>query len=195
MVKHLSPIYQKFYFFGILILIVCCLTLNQSCSSKDSINPENKINSIILLQYDSAGINLIGQYKAIKYSTNSIPVTLDTIKLVANKTYLFKALLLYTDSVTKTSTDYTNQIWNLRDQHNLIFFPTTTVANLNVTYLDKDSKDFPVGLTTRWKATIPSSILILTDLRHLPIAKTAIPSVNQDLEQSDFNVKFPTIIR
>ncbi|MCX8473029.1 MAG: hypothetical protein ORN85_05205 [Sediminibacterium sp.] len=199
MLKTLFYNSRKFFFGGILSFITFCLILlNQSCTPDAKSEADNgDINGMILYRYDSSGSYFIDSFKAIDYtpSVSSDSIIPDTIKIRANRSFVFKVKLVKVNESTRALTDVTNEIWVLRDQHNLVFFPTTTVANLSISYLDIDSRGYPVGFTTRWKATNTASILVLADLRHLPTAKTPDPNVNLDLGSSDFNIRFPTIIQ
>ena len=188
----------KFTCSFVFLLTSILFFINQSCTPDANPETDNEdINGLILYRYDSAGSTFIDSFKAIDYtpSVSTDLIVADTIKLSVNKSYTFKAKLVKVDEKTKVLTDVSNEIWVLRDQHNLIFFPTTTVANLTITYLDSDSHGYPVGFTTRWKATTPNTISVLANLRHLPTAKTGDVNLNLDLGTSDYSVPFPTVVK
>ncbi len=74
----------------------------------------------------------------------SAPVQFDTIKLSPNKTYLVNLILL---DQTKNPVDtVSKEIWKERDDH-LFFFQYSGVS-IQALYLDVDSKNLPVGLST-----------------------------------------------
>lgn len=76
------------------------------------------------------------------------PVQFDTIKLQSNKTYLVDLILL---DQTKNPVDtVSKEIWNERDDH--MFFFQHSGINIQTLYLDKDSKNIPVGLSTKWRS-------------------------------------------
>jgi hypothetical protein len=77
------------------------------------------------------------------------PTTIDSVLLQKNKTYLVTVQIIdHTKNPVDTLTD---EIWNERNEHQFFYH----FNNLNVifSYMDFDSNNLPVGISTKWKTT------------------------------------------
>lgn len=113
-------------------------------------NSPELITSMKLIFTDSANTaNTVSAY----YNDPDGPggnsaIQFDTIKIQPNKTYLVNLLLF---DQTKSPVDtISKEIWKERDEH-MFFFQHSNVS-IQTIYLDADTKNLPVGLSTKWRS-------------------------------------------
>jgi hypothetical protein len=90
------------------------------------------------------------------------PLQFDTIKLSSNKTYLVNLILL--DQTKNPGDTVSKEIWNERDDH--LFFFQHSGINIQTLYMDVDSKNLPVGLSTKWRTAAAAIGTSKVTLKH-----------------------------
>lgn len=91
--------------------------------------------------------------------------TIQNVALKINKTYKLDVELL--DESKMPIVDQTKEITEKKDEHLFVFTPAP--ANLlTYTYGDKDTKNFPIGLTGSVKTTAAGTGTLKVVLRHQP---------------------------
>jgi len=152
--------------------IIACLLLVISCKKDKDLkplpppinNPPELITSMKLLFVDSANAsNTVSAYfNDPDGPGGNSPVQFDTIRLNPNKTYLVTLLLF---DQTKNPVDtISKEIWKERDEH-LFFFKHTGVG-ISTIYTDIDTKNLPVGLSTKWRTGAVSNGTSRIVLKH-----------------------------
>jgi hypothetical protein len=110
------------------------------------------------------------------------PTRIDTIRLAAGRTYsaTFRALNI----VNGVIRDITPTIQAQANSHELFYLPTGGL--LQIQKLDKDTRGFPLGLSTTWVSSSTGVGSVLIKLMH----KTGIkgPADSPDLGHSDLEL-------
>jgi len=110
------------------------------------------------------------------------PVQFDTIKLQPNKTYMVELLLF---DQTKNPVDtISKEIWNKRDDHQ--FFFSHSGISIQTIYLDLDTKNLPVGLSTKWRTGSLSSGTSRIILKH----QVGVKNGSEGAGETDIEVTF-----
>lgn len=127
-------------------------------------NSPELITSLKLIFTDSANTSnvLSAYFNDPDGPGGNSPVQFDTIKLQPNKTYLTTILLF---DQTKNPVDtVSKEIWNERDDH--MFFFQHSGINIQTIYSDFDSKNLPVGLSTKWRTGSTANGTTKVTLKH-----------------------------
>ncbi len=111
----------------------------------------------------------------------------DTIKLLSNKTYILKLILL--DETKNPIDTVSNEIWDERNDHQ--FFFTHSGVSINSTYLDNDENGYPVGLTTKWRTSATSAGTSKIVLKHQAGTKNG----SESLGETDIEVIFQSKVQ
>jgi hypothetical protein len=85
--------------------------------------------------------------------------------------------------------DITEEIKEEADEHLIVY--KITAANLSIQITDKDSKNLPLGLLSKWKSGSISNGHLLVSLKHQP----GIKDGSADKGETDVEINFPVIIR
>jgi hypothetical protein len=117
------------------------------------------------------------------------PVTIDSIKLEANKKYDVSVLL--TNKTKNPPSDVTPAIIRLATSHEMFYLPEG--VNITINRLDTDRLGFPLGLESTWESNQPDQEgQIRIKLMHKPIVKG--PNDSPNLGHSDIDVTMPLVI-
>jgi hypothetical protein len=171
--------------------IIACF--NQSC--KDDITTPNNppaneselITTMVVSMKDSAD----GTLKSFVFRDKdgeggAGPTQFDTIKLQSGRTYECKLLLL---DESKTTTDtVSNEVLEEADEHLFIF--EISAADMSIKIEDKDSKQLPLGLISKWMTKQKSKGSVNIQLKHQPGVKDGSKTPGE----TDAMVEFPVII-
>jgi hypothetical protein len=173
----------KFWIIGLLSLSIF------SCEKTEVEEEENELITTIKLKLTEGGSTQTFAYKDLDGDGGKAP-TIDNITLKANKTYTL-AVELLNESVSPAQ-DLTKEIEAEKDEH--LFVYTSSPATLfTYTYGDKETRNFPVGLTGTLKTTTAGSGKLKVQLRHQPPAngnptKNGTVTPGSDDINVDFNV-------
>jgi hypothetical protein len=144
-----------------------------SCKKEDPKQPAPDVNESELIT--TMKLNFTDSLSGAKSSfmfrdldgDGANPPVIDSILLNKNTTYTVDILLL---DESKSAVDtISNEVEEEKDDH--IFFFKATNVNISTAYLDKDSKNLPVGLSTKWKVGGLSKGTIQVKLKHQPSIK------------------------
>ena len=83
----------------------------------------------------------------------------------------------------------TEEIKEEADEHLLVY--KVTSANLSIQITDKDSKNLPLGLLTKWKSGSTSNGQLMVSLKHQPDIKDG----SADKGETDVEVDLPVSIQ
>lgn len=174
-------------------IISTIIVLLASCKDS-SIAPDNPpsneselITTMKLLMKDSAdGTERTFVFRDTDGEGGAGPTQFDTIKLQSGRTYQCQMLLL---DESKALTDtISNEVMEEADDH-LVFYEVTA-ASLSIKIEDKDSKQLPLGLISKWICNQKSSGTINIQLKHQPGVKDGSKAPGE----TDAMVEFPLII-
>jgi hypothetical protein len=117
------------------------------------------------------------------------PTRFDSILLTNNRQYNVSIQLL---NESKTpSEDKTPEIQAEANDHQFYFEPTG--VNVNVTNLNLDSRNLPLGLTSTWNAAAASTGKLKITLKHKPGTKAAGDPVTKG--ETDIAIEFGARVR
>jgi hypothetical protein len=176
----------KFWIIGLLSLSIF------SCEKTEVEEEENELITTIKLKLTEGGSTQTFAYKDLDGDGGKAP-TIDNITLKANKTYTL-AVELLNESVSPAQ-DLTKEIEAEKDEH--LFVYTSSPATLfTYTYGDKDTRNFPVGLTGTLKTTTTGTGKLKVQLRHQPPANGS-PTKNGTVTpgSDDINVDFNVAVQ
>lgn len=184
----------KNQFFASMIVISALSISFSSCKSDDpkpDDEPKNESELITTFKIelkDSLTNNIQTLYfKDLDGEGGNPPTQLDTIRLRSESVYLCSVFML--DESKNPVKDITEEIKEEADEHLLVY--KVTSANLSIQITDKDSKNLPLGLLTKWKSGSTSNGHLLVSLKHQPDIKDG----SADKGETDVEINFPVIIR
>ena len=173
---------------GFAILAIATLSI-QSCKKEPVANSENEvITTLQVVATDSASGLPAGvfTFKDLDGDKPTPPSVFDTIKLSPNKTYTVSLIVL---DESKNPIDSTSvQIAEEADDH-LFFFESTPASLVNVSIQDKDSKNLPVGLLSKWTTGPAGSGTTKITLRHQPGVKNGTYNPGDTDVEVTFNTR------
>lgn len=177
------------------ILISGCIIACFSQACKDNtITPDNPpaneselITTMVVSMKDSAD----GTLKSFVFRDKdgeggAGPTQFDTIRLQSGRTYECKLLLL--DESKTTIDTISNEVLEEADDH-IVFYDILS-ANMTIKIEDKDSKQLPLGLISKWMTKQKSKGSVNIQLKHQPGVKDG----SKALGETDAMVEFPVII-
>lgn len=137
---------------------------------KPETNDTELITTVIVkLTPANGGTALNYQFEDLDGAGGNAPIAQEIV-LAPNTVYNTELIIL---DKTKTPVDTVSvEVKEEADDHQFYFTPNGNV-NLTVTNLDKDSKSYPVGLTSTWTTGAVSTGKIFIVLRHKPGIKGA----------------------
>lgn len=176
-------------FLSIVILAACTTACHKEPKPADQPNNESElITTVRLLFTDSAsGDTSSFQFRDPDGEGGNPPVTFDTLKLDASHSYLVDIILL--DESKSPVDTVSNEVKEEANDHLFVF--NIGGAKLNVSILDKDGNNLPLGLHTRWRTGTVSEGTAEVLLRHQPGIKDGTPAPGE----SDVDVTFHAIIK
>ncbi|MFN3850328.1 MAG: hypothetical protein ACK4NY_12915 [Spirosomataceae bacterium] len=173
----------KLFLIGLLMLSIL------SCKKDEVEGDENELITTLKLKFTAGGTTQTFSFKDIDGDGGAAP-TIDNIALKPNTTYTL-AVEILNESVTPAD-DITKEVKEEADEHLMVYTPSP--ANLlTYTYGDKDSRNFPIGLTGTVRTTTAGTGKLKVQLRHQPPAsgtptKNGTATPGSDDINVDFNV-------
>lgn len=149
---------------------------------------ENELITSVTLTFTENGTGTVTKfsYKDPDGEGGNPPTQFDTISLKANTSYTLTPEFL---DESKTPVDnITAEIKEKDFEHLLIYTPAPS-SLLTYTYGDKDSNNFPVGLTGTAKAGAAGNGNLKVQLRHQANSKNGTATPGSDDVNLDFNLK------
>jgi hypothetical protein len=172
-----------------LILALAVVALVSSCKKDDDHDhSDNELITNVRLKFTEAGTTTATtfEWKDPDGDGGAAPTKFDKVSLKPNKTYIL-AIELYNDT-TSPATNLTSEIQEKKDEH-LFVYTSLPSTLLSVTITDKDTKNFPVGLSAEAKTTAAGTGKLKVQLRHQPGTKNGTPAPGSDDVNLDFDVE------
>ncbi|GAA4309435.1 hypothetical protein [Nibribacter koreensis] len=173
------------------ILFAASVFMTTGCGNDDEPTPENEeelITTVRLHATPQGGGNMImATYKDVDGPGGQAPIV-NGLQLAANKVYDVRVEVL--DESKTPAEDITQEVKEEADEHQFFYQPSTGL-NLTVAYTDQDSKNLPLGITTRMTTAAASTGTLRVILKHQPGTKNN--SVNTG--ETDVEVTFPATIQ
>jgi hypothetical protein len=175
------------------ILFAASVFMTTGCSNDDEPTPENEeelITTVRLHLMPQGGGNMVmATYKDVDGAGGQAP-TISNVTLSANKTYDVTVEVL--DESKNPAVNITEEVQEEGDEHQFFYQPSSGL-NLSVAYTDKDSKNLPIGITTRMTTTAASIGSLRVILKHQPGSKSSTSTATTG--ETDVEVTFPTTIQ
>lgn len=170
--------------FAVTILFTQCKDSGDEVKADD----ENELITSVTLTFTEVGTGTVTtfSYKDPDGDGGNAPTKFDTISLKANTSYTLTPAFL--DESKTPVDDITKEIQEKSFEHLLVFTPSPA-ALLTYTYGDKDSNNYPIGLTGTAKAGAAGLGKLKVQLRHQPNTKNGTPGPGSDDVNLDFNLK------
>lgn len=185
---------RKFIFLFVAIVgiyVSGCKCKGDDCPC-DGDNCESElITSVVLTFRDSASTDsLVYAFRDPDADGANAPTEYDTIRLVANKTYLVSTKIL-NESVSPAE-NLTEEIYTERNDHQL-FYRFTNV-NMSFSYKDEDTNTppLPVGINTQWKTGAAGAGTSQIILKHQP---NGTKNNDESVGDTDVDVIFQTVVQ
>ena len=125
---------------------------------------ENELITTVKLKFTDGTTVQTFQWQDLDGDGGKAP-TIQNVALKINKTYKLDIELL--DESKTPLVDQTKEIVEKKDEHLFVFTPTPSNL-LTYTYGDKDTKNFPIGLTGSMRTTVAGTGTLRVVLRHQP---------------------------
>ncbi len=172
------------------LLLGLCSFLMFGCQKDEVEEEENELITTVKLNFTEGGKTQTFAYKDLDGDGGTTP-TIETIKLLPNKTYSLTIEVL-NESVSPV-VNITKEVEAEKDEHLFVFTPSPA-GLITYTYGDKDSRNFPIGITGSAKTGSVSTGKLKVQLRHQPPAnskptKDGTPTPGSDDINIDFNVQ------
>lgn len=174
-----------------IIFILGLVLAFSSCKKKEIENPnEEELITTIEVNAIEEGTSIEKKFifKDIDGPGGLAAQQFDTIKLKANKVYDVK--LKFSNESVSPAADITEEVETEGDDHQIYFEPNG--IELNVTQLNKDSKGYSLGTTSKWASGNVGKGTIRVTLKHKPGFKTSNDSVT--VGETDVEIQFQIII-
>ena len=163
---------MKKQFMKIVLGILVSGAVITSCKKDKVETNDTEVFTTVILKLTPTGGGAILTYQADDpdgIDGGAAPVAQEII-LAPNKVYNTEIILL---NKTKTPIDTVSvEVRTEADDHQFYFTPTAG-TNLTVNNLDKDSKNYPLGLTSTWTTGAVSTGKVYILLKHKPGVKGA----------------------
>ena len=151
-----------------------------SCKPDNSASTNVELITTLKLNFKNSG-------KVYQYKILNSKVTVDTIYISKNTTDTFNVSVF--DESKTPAIDLTSDI-NMKKNDHQFFYTSSASLNLSTRYLDRDAKDYPIGLMMEISVSNISNGNLNIILKHQPDIKDG--SVNTGA--TDVNVTFPVKI-
>jgi len=177
------------------ILFAATVFMSTSCSNDDDPEPHNEEELITTVRLEfkpqGGGNTVTASYRDLDGDGGADPITVGA-QLAANKTYDVTVQVL--DESKNPAADITKEVEEEGDEHQFFYVPSNGL-NLTVTATDKDSKNLPIGITTRMVTGAASSAVgtLRVVLKHQPGLKTANSTIATG--ETDVDVSIPVTIQ
>lgn len=177
----------KSILFGIaaamLILNMQACKENEPEPDKPPVNESELITTVQLIFTDSADNSVRSfLFKDPDGDGGNGPTVFDTIVLLQNRTYYTQVLLL--DESKAVTDTISNEVLEEADEHLFVFTPNASDLSIQIT--DRDSKNLPLGLLSKWKTGNPGNGSVKVTLKHQPGTKNG----SSDPGETDVEVNF-----
>ncbi len=160
---------KKFMKIALRILVFSAVITSCKKDKVEENDTELITTLIVKLSPVGGGAVLNYQFEDLDGTGGNSPIAQEIV-LAPNKVYNTELIIL---DKTKTPVDTVSaEVKEEADDHQFYFTPNGGV-NLTVTDLDKDSKNYPLGLTSTWTTGAASTGKIFILLRHKPGFKGA----------------------
>ena len=152
-------------FSSLLTLLIGIVFSFSSCiKSEPAPADENELITTVRLKFTDGSSVQTFQWQDLDGDGGKAP-TIQNVALKINKTYKLDIELL--DESKTPLVDQTKEIVEKKDEHLFVFTPTPSNL-LTYTYGDKDTKNFPIGLTGSMRTTVAGTGTLRVVLRHQP---------------------------
>ena len=154
---------------------------------------ENELITTVKLNFSGKGISGNDTTFTVSFDDpdgagGNKPISFDTIRFAANKTYTCDLILL--DKSKNPVDTISNEVKEEADEH-LFFFTPSNKDALTVTINDKDSKGRNLGLKTSWVTKSAATGTVKVKLMHQPGVKDGTSATGD----TDVEVDFPLVIK
>ncbi len=175
------------------LLIFAVVFLASACNNDEDPVPKNEEELITTVRLTFApqggGSTVTATYRDLDGDGGAVP-TLTGAQLAANKVYNMTVAVL--DETKNPVADITLEVKEEADEHQFFYVPSSGL-NMTVIYTDQDSKNLPLGITTRATTASASSGTLRVVLKHLPGVKSANSTIATG--ETDVEVSFPITIQ
>jgi hypothetical protein len=160
-------------------------TLTACSKDKDEVvNEEELITTVILNFQEVGGVDaFIVEFRDPDGEGGNPPTAFSDITLKPDANYSCNITML-NESVNPAES-ITDEIEEEADDHELFLIPSG--ANIDITRVDLDSKNLPVGLSSTWATGNASTGTVRVVLKHKPGSKAAGDAVTKGETDIDLN--------
>lgn len=160
-------------------------TMSACSKDKDEVVNEEELITTVALSFQEVGT--VNAFSVVFRDTDgeggNPPSTFDEIILKPNADYSCSITLL-NESVNPAES-ITDEIEEEADDHEFFLIPSG--ANIDITRVDLDSKNLPVGLSSTWATGNASTGTVRVVLKHKPGSKAAGDAVTKGDTDIDLN--------
>lgn len=156
---------------------------------------ENELITTVSLKFTEQGTTNAQTftYRDIDGDGGQAPTKFDAITLTAGKTY--DLAISFQDESKSPADDITAEINQKKDEHLVVYTPSPA-SLLTVTITDKDSRNYPVGLTSTAKAGAAGTGILNVQLRHQPpVNGQPVKNGTATPGSDDVNLKFTLTVK
>ncbi len=176
------------------VLLAAAVTVTACKKDDEQVPEENELITTVTLTFTEAGTTNVRTvtYKDSDGDGGAAPM-IGKLSLAPNKTYNLTVQIL---DETKTPVDnVTEEITEEKDEHLFVYTPTPATL-LTVTITDKDSRNFPVGLTGTAVTGAAGTGKLQVVLRHQPpVGGNPVKNGTAGPGSSDFDGTFDVEIK
>ncbi|WP_247236918.1 hypothetical protein [Telluribacter sp. SYSU D00476] len=177
-------------------LLMSAALLLTDCRRADEVDPqdENELITTVRLNFTEQGTTTATtfEFRDPDGEGGNPPTRFDQIKLKPNTSYNVTVELL--DESKTPVVDLTDEIAEKADEH-LMVYTATPATLLTYTYGDKDSRNFPIGLTGTAQTGTAGRGQLKVQLRHQPpVNGTAVKNGMAAPGSDDVNLDFELIV-
>jgi len=168
------------------VLAISSLTLVGCDRADDAVKPdENELITTVNLRFTEQGTTTVQtfSYRDPDGDGGAAPTRFDNVRLKPNTTYRLDVEFL--DESKTPAKDITKEVAEEDEEHLVVFTPAPA-ALLTYTATDRDSRNFPVGLTGTARSGAAGTGTLRVQLRHQPGTKNGTPQPGSD----DVNLSF-----
>ncbi len=171
-------------------IISSCKKDNNDVTKPTDINEGELITTVQfkISSTDSPFVTHTFQYRDVD-GIGGNNLTIDTIKLDADKVYAVEVVLL---DESKIPTDtISNEVYEESKDHLFIYQPADTNVVVTINDFDTNNPPLPLGIHTSWRTKSPTSTSIKLTLKHQPGIKNGDPTKGE----TDVEVTLPVSIK
>jgi hypothetical protein len=177
------------------LVFISTLLLNCKKSKDEAPTPQNpneqeQITTLRVIIKEGSTVVDTFSFRDIDGPGGNAP-TIETIRLLANKNYSARLLLL--DQSKVPAQNISNAIVKEKNEHQFFFTPTS--VDLTVLYNDSDDYGVPLGIETLINTGAASTGTLRVLLKHQPNVKPKTGNGNSSLGATDIDVTFDVVIQ